>query len=84
MNYGGESCGVCMGRVSLCYTPVAYLVSPVKGSGKAESLGIRKDHKGNTDAVAKMVTLDFLSEKDNQQAGQEVGEEGCSYDSSFP
>ncbi|CAD7937255.1 unnamed protein product [Amoebophrya sp. A120] len=49
---------------------IAYLVRP--GVGQNTSLNIRKDTTGGQHAVAKMVSLDFLSEKDNLQAGQEV------------
>ncbi|CAD7963892.1 unnamed protein product [Amoebophrya sp. A25] len=49
---------------------VACLVRPGVGNPKAEV--IRRDDQGGTFAVAKMISLDFLSEKDNLQAGQEV------------
>eukprot|EP00392_Amoebophrya_sp_AT5.2_P014536 g14695.t1 len=49
---------------------IAYLVRP--GVGVTPAANIRKDATGGTFAVAKMVSLDFLSEKDNLQAGQEV------------
>ena len=49
---------------------VAYLV--IAGQSKTH-IKIRKNaDTGQLCAVAKMVSLDFLSEKDNQQAGQEV------------
>ena len=53
---------------------IAFLVTPttVDVQKKLAPLKLRKDHSGKSYAVAKMVSLDFLSEADNLQAGQEV------------